>query len=79
MLCCARPTVISHPGPYAISAIGLASVAELVIISEIACIIYYLSFISAIGESASAYDTVTIAVSNRVKHMCNGNLQYTTR
>ena len=36
-----------------------------------------LLFISAIGEIASAY--VTIAVSNRVKHMCNGNLPYITR
>ena len=40
------------------------------LIVEIACIIIYLL---VIGEIASAY--VTIAASNRVKHMCNGNLQ----
>ena len=34
-------------------------------------------FISAIGEIAWAY--VAIAVSNRAKHMCNGNLQQMTR
>ena len=34
--------------------------------------LHYYLFISAIGEIASAY--VTIAASNRVKHMCNGNL-----
>ena len=34
--------------------------------------LHYYLFICAIGEIASAY--VTIAASNRVSHMCNGNL-----
>ena len=56
--------------PPPLDSIGLAKITEMFIISEIACIVYL--FISAIGEIASAY--VTITVSNRVKRMRNGNL-----
>ena len=47
--------------PPPLNAIGLANVTEMFIISEI-------------GEIASAYAIVTIAVSNRVKRIRNGNL-----
>ena len=61
--------VMAEQEPPPLNAIALAMLPNYLSIVEIA---YYYLFIGAIGEIASAY--VTIAASNRVKHMCNGNL-----